>query len=374
MVVPSLTISKKKREMKKIFYILVSAIVALGAVACENEGLENINPNVGNGEGLSFVATIDAESRVALNDKVNSWELEDKVVINGYTFTCTDAEKGIFSCEKDGVRKDLIGKGEFTATYSNNGDGKVDSSAGAKGAVLTATGSFTETDGVVTANGFNFTLTSALLKFTTKGTFQDPFVLTNGDFTWSKKEVDTYYIAVEAGTTTLNYSIGGVTQKEAEITTEPGKIYNLGELTATEGTYGLVGQHQGWNITNVTCMYVYPLAGAPEKVIVYARFGVKLQDNGFKFAKTGLANWNTANTTFGAWTKTAGKEFFNYSTEMGVGAWYQVWGDNTGGQSQNIGVSDFNKTYDIYLTTGPDYTHNLHYTIVEHGTKVTYQF
>ncbi len=215
--------------MKKIFYILVSAIVALGAVACENEGLENINPNVGNGEGLSFVATIDAESRVALDGTVNSWELDDEVVINGYTFTCINEEKGIFSCTMDNVRKDLIGKGTFTATYSNNGDGKVDSSAGAKGAVLTATGSFTETDGVVKANGFNFTLTSALLKFTTT---EEVVLAGEGLFNNAK---DSYtgtdvLVAINAVESTLSYSIGSVQCKSLTKNFEPGKIYNLGEL------------------------------------------------------------------------------------------------------------------------------------------------
>ena len=229
MVVPSLTISKKKREMKKIFYILASAIVALGAVACENEGLENINPNVGNGEGLSFVATIDAESRVALKGTVNSWELEDKVVINGYTFTCTNAEKGIFSCEKDNVRKDLIGKGELTATYSNTGDGKVDSSAGAKGAVLTATGSFTETVEGVKAEGFNFTLTSALLKFTTteEVVLAGEGLFNNAKASYTGTDV---FVAINAIESTLSYSVDGVQCKSLTKNFEPRKIYNLGEL------------------------------------------------------------------------------------------------------------------------------------------------
>lgn len=368
--------------MKKIFYILASAIVALGAVACENEGLDNINPE-NKGEGLSFVAAID-NTKTDLNaDNETIWDENDTIVIewdqNGnstiedaekFSFTNTAEDVNTFSCTAVGVNS-LLSAESVTATYSNKNDGNIDSTAGTAGAVLTYKGSFAKLqDGTG-----KFAVQNAFLKFTTKGTFQDHFVLTNGDFTWSKKEVGTYYVAVEANkTTTLNYSIGGVTQKEKEITTVAGKIYNLGELTATEGTYGLVGKHQGWNITNVSRMYVYPLAGAPDKVTVYARFGVKLQDNGFKFAKTGLSNWNTANSTFGAWTKTSGKDFFNYSTEMGAGAWYQVWGDNTGSQSQNIGVSDFNKTYDIYLTTGPDYAHNLHYTIVEHGTNVTYNF
>lgn len=216
----------------------------------------------------------------------------------------------------------------------------------------------------------SFQIMSAFLKFTTTGTFKDPFVLTNGDFTWSKQEEGTYYVAVEANkTTTLNYSIGGVTQKEKEITTVAGKIYNLGELTAEEYAWGLVGQHQGWDIANPTPMYK---TGDGKG---YARCNVTLQSNGFKFAKHGLTNWDTSNTYFGAWKEsTSGSGYFNFSTEMTAGDWYGVYTNNLGGQSYNIGVTDFNKTYDIYVKVIQDQSwgQELGYTVVEHGTAVTF--
>ena len=344
--------------MKKIFYILASAIVALGAVACENEGMENIAPEV-NGDTVSFVANID-NTKTDLNGVQTIWKAGDVIIVtwNGtdYEFKNTEKASSVFSCTAEGLS--AIEGQLVEAWYNKKG---VDSSAGTAGAQLYAKGSFGET--------LQFEIKSAFLKFTTKGTFKDPFVLTNGDFTWSKQEEGTYYIAVEAGkTTTLNYSIGGVTQKEAEITPVAGKIYKLGELTAEEYAWGLVGQHQGWDITNPSRMY----KTADGKG--YARCGVKLQDNGFKFAKTGLKDWNTANTSFGAWKKTSGKDFFNYSTEMGVGAWYGVYTNNLGGQSNNIGVSDFTKTYDIYVKvmTDADWGQELGYTVVTAGTKVTF--
>ncbi len=344
--------------MKKIFYILASAIVALGAVACENEGMENIAPEV-NGDTVSFVANID-NTKTDLDGLQTIWTAGDEITVvwneKEYTFTNSEEALNVFTCTADGLS--AIVDAEVVAWYNKAG---VDSSKGTAGAQLYAEGSFGE---------LSFQIQSAFLKFTTTGTFKDPFVLTNGDFTWSKQEEGTYYVAVEANkTTTLNYSIGGVTQKEKEITTVAGKIYNLGELTAKECPWGLVGQHQGWDIANVTRLYQTTTAN------VYARGDIKLADNGFKFALVSGADWNDNKTNFGAWKKTDGKEFFDYSTEMAAGAWYEnVYTDNASSQFANIGVSDFNKAYDIYMNifTSGSWGYGVHYTVVEHGTAVTF--
>ena len=77
-------------------------------------------------------------------------------------------------------------------------------------------------------------------------------------------------------------------------------------------------------------------------------------------------------TDFGAW-RNSGSGYFNFSTEMSVGAWYNVADDNLGGQSYNVGVSDFTKTYDIYIKeTVQTWGSSLDYTVVEHGTAVTF--
>ena len=74
--------------MKKIFYILAAAIVALGTVACENEGLDNINPNINvDGDTVSFVAGI---NRTALEGVATVWDTDDTIVVtwndNNYEF------------------------------------------------------------------------------------------------------------------------------------------------------------------------------------------------------------------------------------------------------------------------------------------------
>ena len=96
--------------MKKIFYILVSAIVALGAVACNNELDENIEAN--RSEGVSFTASLDeTASRVLIGDLTDgkhpiAFENDDVIwaslefdysapfvftTTDGVNFTCTEA-------------------------------------------------------------------------------------------------------------------------------------------------------------------------------------------------------------------------------------------------------------------------------------------
>ncbi len=138
--------------------------------------------------------------------------------------------------------------------------------------------------------------------------------------------------------------------------------------TPEPGTYswGLVGEHQGWDITSLTSM---------EEIAenVYAVKNIKLVSPGFKFAMTGLADWNTANTYFGAW-KDSGSQYFNFSTELSVGQWYEVYSNNLGEHSYNIGVNDWTKYYDIYLkiVETADWGQKMAYTVVEHGTTVEY--
>lgn len=347
--------------MKKFYSFVFAAVALVGFAACNSDSVDEAAP-VQKGETVTFVANIDT-TRTDLDGLNTIWAVGDTIVVEWnegkYEFTNSEQAVNTFSCTAEGL-SGIVGQ-QVTATYSNNNDGKVDSNAGVAGAVLTAEGTFGE---------LSFTIESAFLKFTTKGQFADPFVLSNGDFTWSKTEEGTFYVAVKANkTTTLNYSIGGVTQKEKELTTVTGKIYNLGELTAELYDWGLVGQHQGWDIANPTPMYKVPNQNA------YARCNVKLESNGFKFAKTGLSDWSTSNTYFGAWRETTtGTDYFNFSTEMGTGSWYGVYTNNLGGQCFNIGVSDFNKTYDIYvkIIQNASWGQELGYTVVEHGTAVTF--
>ena len=108
--------------MKKIFYFIASAIVALGAVACQNDIDENIENNQQT-EGISVKVTIAEQTRVALGelDAENKRKLTftegDQLVATldrqsgaKYIFTYTKVEGDVytFTCNDEGV-SELIG-------------------------------------------------------------------------------------------------------------------------------------------------------------------------------------------------------------------------------------------------------------------------
>ncbi len=134
------------------------------------------------------------------------------------------------------------------------------------------------------------------------------------------------------------------------------------------GGWGLVGEHQGWDIANPTPMYKTSTDG------LYVCQNVTLQPTGFKFARRGLENWDTPNTYFGAWKGTNGEEYFDFMAEMDAGSWYDVYDNNLGEHATNIGVSDWSKSYDVYLRVveHAEWGEHLAYTIVEHGTTVSF--
>lgn len=108
--------------MKKIFYFIASAIVALGAVACQNDIDENIDNNQQT-EGYSIKVTIDEQTRIDLGEadadnkrKLTFTEGDVLVVRSGhsegtnYLFEYAKAEGDVytFTCETEGVNS-LVG-------------------------------------------------------------------------------------------------------------------------------------------------------------------------------------------------------------------------------------------------------------------------
>lgn len=108
--------------MKKIFYFIASAIVALGAVACQNDIEEGIDAGQQT-EGFSIKVTIDDQTRVDLGDfeegkgrKLTFTEGDVLVVRSGwnegtnYLFEYTQGEGDLytFTCTAEGV-SDLVG-------------------------------------------------------------------------------------------------------------------------------------------------------------------------------------------------------------------------------------------------------------------------
>ena len=220
--------------MKKIFYILASAIVALGAVACENDGLDNIGLEV-NGDTVSFIASID-NNRTALDGLNTIWDTDDTIQIEWnettYNFKNSAEEPNKFSCTEEGLSG--IVNANITATYSHNNDGNIDSNAGTAGALLTYTGSFTELrdgeKGFAVQNAFlKFTAEEGVVITASEGLFDEK---TDKTFEVTKENAGEIYVAVNAGVpATLSYRVGENEGKNLSTTFEKGVIYNLGSLT-----------------------------------------------------------------------------------------------------------------------------------------------
>lgn len=233
--------------MKKIFYILASAIVALGAVACENEGLENVNPN--NGEGLTIAANI---TKVAWSGVTPTWEAGDSFVIEGYTFTTADGTN--FVCKTEGVHG-LVGKTNVEVTF-----GEFNSANGLAGTVFTTTIDEIKLEGTVAT----FVPQNAVLQFTadlgTEITFASENLFSAAEVT-VEATGKTQYVAVKAGVEgTFSYSVDGFKCKEkAGFTATAAKFYDLGILWK-KSTYNVVGSFQGWDVSAANAVPMYTIA------------------------------------------------------------------------------------------------------------------
>ncbi|MBR4850476.1 MAG: hypothetical protein IKU97_00265, partial [Tidjanibacter sp.] len=150
--------------MKKIFYILTAAIVALGAVACDNQNLDNTTPA---GEGLTITASLADIDRVAVNenDFTAAWDDNDEIVIwhwdeatsKELAFTFKQESAGVFKCNDDNV-ENIIGQ------YCYAFCGKFDSTKGLKGVEFGATGPIS-----ATGTELHFTPQQALLVVEAEG-------------------------------------------------------------------------------------------------------------------------------------------------------------------------------------------------------------
>ena len=259
--------------MKKLFYILASAVVALGAMACNNEFDENTATN-GNGEKVSFVAEIGEATRVNIgDDKVDgkypiTLDADDTLIVqllNGgelggteYTFTTTDGQN--FECTEPGV-SELLNQ-EVYVYYNHT----FCSMCGIKGIDLNGSGTLSQDNKIslkvmspvlMFESDYDVTFNSQLTDFPEVGIFSfcdDHYTDDMKAFTIPASE-GVHYIAVTGGAEcTFSYSIDGDKCKEITTTFEPGKIYNLGTLGKLNKEWELMG---GWQGSDWTSKYLY---------------------------------------------------------------------------------------------------------------------
>ncbi len=258
--------------MKKIFNLILAALVIIGAASCT----KNEEVAYQGGEGLSFYAEIvNGDTRAYIDDTDGDktwntiWEEGDQVSVRGggktYTFEYDGAK---FTCNTDGVTS-IIGE---IVTIEPTVFHFADAKAGKRGWSFN-TAMLTFTEGMTV----EFEANTSYFRYTYNGdkpitfTVEDGytgqagtnFVVQGSDsYSVAYNESITFdggngenFIAFYFGTNKyskgakLSYSIDGVKCKETTIDLYVGKVYNLGTLTEPVATeYGVVGSFQGWDV------------------------------------------------------------------------------------------------------------------------------
>ena len=385
---------KTRTTMKRFQMFLLAAVALFGFAACTQDN----DTVVGEKATMTIYATFEkGETRLALGENGTTpvWEAGDKIYVNDVLFRAfKGGDNTAFS-----TMEDMLPTGSYVAVYRG------EQSENAISAVQKArANSFPKQTPVVAAGEdieegatLSFCNVAALLKFKAMQAGDYTFKAVAGEslaasFTINSdatvtfasegsSEVTlegclagkTYLVAVAPATLSegLEVSVGEELLRAGAVgaVLQRNTIYNLGELGTPEYyDWGLVGQHQGWELDKLTPMF----ATATENL--YVAEDVTLEADGFKFAKYGITDWEHVepNTTFGAYAKTEGLEYFDFTAVMGTG-WYDVYDNNLGEHYANIGVTDYTKSYDIYIYVAEtaDWGHKLQYTVVEHGTEIT---
>lgn len=294
--------------MKKIWNLMLVALVMLGAAAC-TETDSSIEANVEK-SGFSFYAEIGGDTRATIEKDGDvwktAWELNDKLyVIAGdageyrYEFSCTDVETGKFTCTDNTVAQhvgqpvsirtagdhySLEGKSAFYTTVNVNAFG-----ADAKIELPALTSFFRYTyngEGDVklalTADAFRNEDGTSAMEVVVAGKSGENFVA--------------FWPGLDGLTATLTFAVNGMTIKEKELTFAAGMVYNLGTMTLPyeASAYSVVGTHNNWTAGKT------PMYKVGDYCVAYGvTFGAA--ENAFKVL--GNDKWyGAAGLTLGTWT------------------------------------------------------------------------
>lgn len=308
------------------------AVVAMGAMACQNDVDTDITPNENGSEKVSFVAEIGEATRVNIdNEKVDgkyriTLDADDTLIVqlfNGgelggteYTFTTTDGKN--FECTTTGV-SELLNKEVYV--YYNH---LFCSMCGIKGIDLNGTGTLGQDNKIslkvmspvlMFESDYAVTFNSQLTDFPEESIFSfcdDHYADDMKAFTIPASE-GVHYIAVNGGAEcTFSYSIDDVKCKEITTTFEPGKIYNLGKLGMATTTVNLVPDW--WTSDSANIYAYYWFDGGDGNVLMTAQADgtykgeIPQNANGMKFVRFNPAydsfGWNDDTITDRVWNET----------------------------------------------------------------------
>ena len=340
--------------MKKIFNLILAALVIIGAASCT----KNEEVAYQGGEGLSFYAEIvNGDTRAYIDDSNNDkvwetiWEKGDKISVSidqrqWYEFAYNE-ETNKFTCTADGVTS-LIGQTVIVGPCDVNDD----STAGKDAWSFTSVEVADFDDNVEV----KLTADTSFFRYTYNGTGKVTITVTPTDPGYETKEVFRYrdgegvfdYFSsitfsgaandkfvgfwpqtLSGLNATLSYYIDDVKCKEATINLVPGKVYNLGTLTVPE--WGIAGSHNDW-----TAAPMYQSNGC------YVALGVPAGTK-FKFKKNDI--W---------------KGVVNADANVSANTWTYF---NNGG---DITLPTENAAYDIYMNRA-----NGVFYVVKSGEKVS---
>ena len=246
--------------MRKFWTFLTVALVALGAVACDDKiEEEDVTPTVV--DKISFTASVEDMTRTYLQQDGEiyhtKWVGDEQLcvhTIDNYSekfyFSNSKSKPNNFYCEAEGVGKLLNQKVVITYVKDivsiDSDTYTIDSSAGATGVLLTANTTLTE-DAQITMRAecaYLLYSSSAEVTFTAKQTGGERNLFAKGGVGVSTitlpggngifVPIAAYDKAEGNAAYELSYSIGGAEGKSTTITPEWNKIYDLGVLTPTE--------------------------------------------------------------------------------------------------------------------------------------------
>lgn len=270
--------------MKKIWNLMLVALVMLGAAACTEK---DANVDANEKAGFSFYAEVADATRATIEKDgekwITKWESGDKLYVTAgetsYEFACTDVTTGKFTCYDDGVES-LVSQ---TVTITT--DGKHHSLQGKEALYTSATVESFGPDAKIKLEAltsfFRYTYYGeGEVKLTTEDSV---FIGENGESTNTVtiEGFGEHFVAFWPGvetTTTLSLAINGESVKEKELSFVAGMVYNLGTFEGVKNElFGIVGGHQSWNTANRDAMYLIPNSNT------YVTRNVRLASDGFKF-------------------------------------------------------------------------------------------
>lgn len=326
-----------KRIMKKIYAFMVAAI-ALTAVSCNNEAIDEVvgGENIVNGDYITTLTVGLDNTRTQYSEGKTIWTAGDEILLNDSVYKLTDGANsgiGTFSL-KEGETPILAGLDTYNVRYPANHDDiptNQDAVAGSfdpKAAVLG-----TSTNGL---EGLTLCPYHALVKFTVAADAQSVSLLgytLEGTITAG----ETYYIAVEPKKYSgLVAAIDGKDVKGTldDVTLSVQQILNIGELAFEVYLIGNI-QNPAWK-PNVGS---HPMMKEGD-YYVYKNLSITSQDvNSANETEFKFSNGLGANAD--DWSKIFG----NNDDNAAPGYWYGAGGGN------NVGTWGMktDSTYNVYL-------------------------